>query len=1680
METRQELANRHREQTISVFKYLRELTQLRTKTIRDVDRFQEVFWFDDLPHADGCHTIAWNSADDDQADDVWLEIRRADEPKCPAPPSECRRWIDDKSTGDHTEPPNLAQRIRILPPPTSDDKSVEAASPPEPVFEALEDHAEVSEAWKTFVRQQWEPWATEHRNWSEVQECYASLFKIQQELHRLGEQFELVVGLGLLTWNAPASGVVRRHVLVANAALEFDATNGVFSVRASAAGARLAVEVDMLQPGDRPNVEQQEAVEKSIRDAAEDPWNRAVIVPALKAWGQSLSDRGSFEDALARQVEANDAPTINFAPALILRKRSGQSLLTALDKILEDLEDPDGPIPPEITRLVTDADDFADVFSSEHRDDERPGSTPEPTYFPLAANEEQIRIVETLRHRRGVLVQGPPGTGKSHTIANLICHLLATGKRVLITAQTPRALRVLQDKLPQEIGHLCVSLLGNDRIALQSLEDSVAEISNRYARWDAPKNVAEQEDLRKQLDYVRREEARLNGELQSLRESDSRRHEIVEGVYRGTAQHIAARLRLEKARFGWLNDEISQDDEVPFPSSTFGELRASLLHFSPSRISELEQTLPATSDLPTPDHVLRTVQKEEKVREVLKDYATAQERTAYDPLSRSSDENLRQLKNSLHSLSVAITNIDRRPLPWISDAIYAILTDDDTPWKALRRVTADRLSELEERAARIDAWSIIEPESVPKDQLLADAQDLKSHYDSGGGAGWGPFRAKIVKRTSYLAEDVRVNGRRCDNPDVLADFIDALELRRRVEHLWSTWEEHAERKPGPLLIQVSFFVEQLEALDAVLAIEPELTHAKESCSRIEGLGEPAWHDRTILTEFRHTVEAVLAERDLDATQKELSSYVEYLSGLAIAPRAHPLFDKIAGALRNRKVEAYGLAFAEVESLSEDRRRLEKRNQWLSELESRAPLLTQELLENPADDEWENRIKEITSAWDWARTSAWLEEYLRPGREQDLESEIGHVIDKIRKTVAKLAAVSSWGHFFSRLTENQRSHLMGWQQAIKKIGRGTGKHAPKHRRNAQEHLNKCRDAIPAWIMPLYRVFETIPPEPEIFDVVIIDEASQCGPDALVLLYLAKKVIIVGDNQQISPEAVGVNQDDVDYLIRKHLTGIDHADSFSVTSSLFDHGVIRYGNRIVLREHFRCMPEIIQFSNDLCYRSSPLIPLRQYPPARLKPVVTVHRKEGYREGSGERTINRPEAEAVVQAIIACSQDPQYEDKTFGVISLQGNGQARLIESMLLERMESTEISDRRIVCGNAYSFQGDERDVMFLSLVAAGPGRIGTFSKESDKRRFNVAASRARDQMWLIHSVSLDDLSSKCLRYELLRYCQNPISQRVTLEGLNLDELEQQARTARRRVGNQPAPFDSWFEVDVFLQIVRRGYRVIPQFRVAEYRIDLVVEGAGARLAVECDGDEFHGIEEFQRDMDRQRTLERCGWKFWRVRGGEYYRDPEQALDDLWQELDILGIRPQDDNACVGDTDGYRPDINFDAPFGGQDFSEEAGAGGPEQDVPDSATPADERTLVQRAEEPVDRVQIAPRLAGLHEQEPTEAEVGAKSDDGLDIREQQPPPRTQEPGEPSLDGRRPKTKDELLLAEFDAIKPETWVAILRWGVEAGTFVGQDRSMLWNLGRVTSRGDALTVRQARYAMSLYKQALENGFGD
>ncbi|MEO2032470.1 MAG: AAA domain-containing protein, partial [Planctomycetaceae bacterium] len=154
----------------------------------------------------------------------------------------------------------------------------------------------------------------------------------------------------------------------------------------------------------------------------------------------------------------------------------------------------------------------------------------------------------------------------------------------------------------------------------------------------------------------------------------------------------------------------------------------------------------------------------------------------------------------------------------------------------------------------------------------------------------------------------------------------------------------------------------------------------------------------------------------------------------------------------------------------------------------------------------------------------------------------------------------------------------------------------------------------------------------FDVVIVDEASQCGLDGLLLLYLGAQIVVVGDNEQISPTVIS-DGDQFRATAKRYISDYPQRDLITPDTSLFDLCEVWLGNRITLREHFRCMPEIIQFSNKLCYEHSPLVPLRQVSSGRLPPLRAVHVPNGELSGQAQGQQNVSEADAIIEQICEC---------------------------------------------------------------------------------------------------------------------------------------------------------------------------------------------------------------------------------------------------------------------------------------------------------------------------------------------------------------------------------------------------------------------------------------------------------------
>jgi very-short-patch-repair endonuclease len=637
-----------------------------------------------------------------------------------------------------------------------------------------------------------------------------------------------------------------------------------------------------------------------------------------------------------------------------------------------------------------------------------------------------------------------------------------------------------------------------------------------------------------------------------------------------------------------------------------------------------------------------------------------------------------------------------------------------------------------------------------------------------------------------------------------------------------------------------------------------------------------WLGQTLLAELRarqHGVRAECSDQELARLTERLKRSLPDCQAATESPAA-----ALARAVEQRDVPAYRSAWERIKKLDSLRAALHTRAELLARLESVAPGWAEAIRQRSRMHGVAKPPPEPHAAFRWLQLKEELER--RATRNlATLQAQRERCTVELHEATSELIEARAWLAQARRMTLGQQQALTGWLDTQRAIGKGTGKKAPELKAEARRLMSGCQTAVPVWIMPLSRVVESFDPRHVRFDVVIIDEASQCDLLALVALYLGRQAVVVGDHEQVSPSAVGESAESSAHLIAQHLLDIPNAHLYDGKLSVYDLARQSFGGMLALREHFRSLPRIIEFSNQLSYMGR-ILPLRDGSNVKLAPGTLAFKVEG---ASCSGKVNRAEACAVAALIIAASEQPEYDGATFGVVSLLGQEQAYEIEGLLRRHLPPREFEQRRIVCGNAAHFQGDEREVMFLTLVDVADGRVLPLrDQQSFKQRFNVAASRARDQMWVVHSLDPHrDLKPEDLRRRLILHA----------EGHDLAVAASEPSSRSVQPALELPGHRSELERSVFEALVAAGYRAQSPYRVGECRIDIVVHGAGGRrVALTCDGDRPRAPEQMQDEIARQAVLERVGWRFLRVRGSEYLREPRRAMLAIHRQLEAHGIRP----------------------------------------------------------------------------------------------------------------------------------------------------------------------------------------------
>lgn len=1486
---------------LQIFNYLLEFSKIRSNPVRDIEaqetQYPEIFWLNDIPENELFENII--RRDFNSENEYWIKIKKPKEPVKPSfaiLPKNLQLWVEPSSLLNDSEEPSLKETIER-----------------NGITLTLANFPEIEEEFRDYVNEKWlddlidykkklTKYEREIEKFNILNNTYKQLFSIFNKSQQFGEEFELVVGVGLLNFKEGSDKPkIFRHVITQRVDINFEYSQKDSQIYISPnieSSPQIETDsiIDLFEQFDSQNIiDAEKAVENYIKKKGiEHLFFDGLIMDVLQIFADRFSPDGKFLDKIERPVIIDTKPTIYYSPALLLRKRNSRSFTALYEKIIQNIEEAEDDIEiPSINDLIDLQENVTQHnFPIEPKQElANDGSGNNLIYFPKEYNDEQIEIIEKARHNNKVLVQGPPGTGKSHTIANLICHLLASGKRILITAYTKRALEVLKEKLPVEFQQLTVNLLSGDSSSIQDLQASVNAINDELSRAKISNYQNKIERLNATLSQLREKIAFNTNELIKIKDKAVRKQDI-NSVYNGTLIEIAERLEKESVNFGWYRDTFCdiKNETIENDLEKFLDLSN---QYNQIDESEFNFWIPDVKYLPT----VNQLQQYSINLNNLKKFSAEKEHV----LIKCSDYS--KLKSMLIELADFYNQASNLNIDFTDKITTCYVENNINQWKEKLNLSLQILNRIQS----IDLKQIDRDLEITYDsnyslkQLKNDANSLLNYVNEGNKLSGltftlkKPFLSTELKEKLYFIQGVRVNGSPCDTKQELMAVIQDIELHQDFEELSHLWDIEVP-EGSSYSNNFSYFDHvntEVTKLFEILDVSEALRSSIESIASLQIKPFDSKNVNYLIdaTEYNNIL------KTLDNLKEIIGKAEAYLNQNGI----HPIAKRILNDIKQTDYLSYELTLDSLESIKNMNADYQEYKCLKDRMYSTLPYLVDDVLSGKFE---KADLPKFKQAVFFRHAQNEIKKLTDSNYEQTLFSVLKEFELKEKKILANIASSKAWKSVLEGLQNNRslRVHLEAWVQAVKKIGKtGKGKRAVKFRKEAQLQMDKCKSSVPCWIMPLYKVAETIQPEKEMYDYVIIDEASQLGPDAIFLLYISKHIIIVGDDKQTSPEYVGVDANTMTPHINRHLEGIPFANYYGTEFSFFDHARRFCDGITVLREHFRCMPEIIEFSNKHFYApdGKGLYPLKQYSEHRLEPLQNVFCPNGYVNGRGSRIVNEPEAKSIADTIANLIEDKSYDDKSFGVITLQGNQQAAIIENLILKNIGESEFHKRKIICGNSASFQGDERDIIFLSLVTAHNHDRAALTRSEDERRFNVAVSRAKEQIWLFHSVELEDLSNtNDLRYKLLHHFKNcdakPLILSIPIE---------------RSIGTQPEPFDSWFEVDVYNDIVKKGYNVIPQYEVAKgkYRIDLVVLlPDGTKIAVECDGDKWHGAEQHQNDIMRQKVLERCGWQFFRVRGYAYYTNREKALEPLWKLLPEVnynepqqppGLEMNETNSCL---------------------------------------------------------------------------------------------------------------------------------------------------------------------------------------
>lgn len=1326
------------------------------------------------------------------------------------------------------------------------------------------------------------PYSQKTQDDIKVQRIFRDFRDIYYKLENESHLYELMFANGILM--TKHNDEICHPLIYKRANIEFDSAKDSISIKDTDVDTKLNTKllslVDSVNHLELKNI--MEEVEKNYCH----PFDLTGMDELLKGIAKRLHFDGSyFSDYKDYSKEKTGLVIIN-RPLFFLRNRE-VAFVKNLDGIIEKLES-GLAVNKALLRLTgVNAASDSDKNNVEDMDEkiERTAAESSEILFSKEANKEQLEVAKRIRNYDTVLVQGPPGTGKTHTIANLVGDFLSKGKSVLIASRTKKALSVLKDMADDAIRPLIVSSIDDNN---EDLEKSIDGITDFISNHSIEELYEKKEKLAKDRDLL----------IKKLMESRKKVFNIklkeIEPVKIGEEEYSpieAAKFVAENCNdLDYIPGEVKLYEPLPLSEGDIDFLYKSNIYVSADEEKELKRGICNPSMILDPNELKKTMTELEEAElkaSVIKSEAAAnislKDRVYLDQValySGNGDFDFDDIRQKIKSIKD-----EEDFLNWEYDAVLAGKKErgEKESYIRLKNLIVDLNAYYERNIEHIKGKRAEYDTSMNRKELADTLEEIRKKLSEG---------KKISSLTKFFKpqwkkvfKTFKINGEAVygisDIDDAICNVIFDIKLRE-VESLYN---ELITKKGGAefdreKLINEGEIHSYFERINYLLRWYDDNIRALIKMMQDKGISA-----NEIFRKKTLSLPVDELKKDIAIIKNELSGYLDliyYYEGKYIKAKnkidatkeylragedeKSDLLNMLNNAIDTKYFEEYEEQYNILKKTHDKLIILERRRELLSKIGEVAPTW-RDFIENRfgihAKGETPPRIKE---AWLYKQFKEIIESITKEPYEK-LQKMISWYGKELRNISRELVKNTSWYMFMNELKDDisKKQALQGFSLTLKKIGKGTGKGAASLKREAQELLKRCRKAVPAWIMTVDRALETLDAG-ESFDYLIIDEASQCDISSIPILQFAKKAIIVGDDEQVSPSPVGIDYEKTEKLIDMYIRDkVSNAHLYDMNSSLYD--ILKTSFPVLtLKEHFRCVPKIINYSNLLSYDGM-IKPLRESSSSPLKPSLQPVKTNGV---LNDDKINEEEAKLIVEKIKEINSDPIYDGMSIGVISLKYEEQAKYIEKMLIENLSLQDYDKRRILCGRPQAFQGDERDVIFLSMCDSNssnePLKLmneGNFN--INRKRFNVAVSRAKDQIFLYYSLDENkDLKSSDIRKELIDYFKNP-SENMGDESPGDERLTE-------------------FERDIKNELLKRNYDVRSNVEAGLYNIALVVYKDGKKIIIDAEGDRYRVDEdEIIADMEKEDILQRVGWKFAGIRSTKYYSNKEEAIKELISDL-----------------------------------------------------------------------------------------------------------------------------------------------------------------------------------------------------